>query len=148
MSATQEHIDAMKGRLRFGDAEECRALGYDPDDALQESFTESCYNVTVLKEDVPIAMAGVRPHPSLLSNEGLPWCLTTEEVLEVPKTFMRLSKSVVHDLFARKYNYLFNVVDARYNQAVRWLKWLGYTIDDAQPLGVNGEMFHLFWMRS
>jgi hypothetical protein len=28
--------------------------------------------------------------------------------------------------------------------SVRWLAWMGFTIDEPEPIGVNGEMFHLF----
>jgi hypothetical protein len=40
-----------------------------------------------------------------------------------------------------------NYVDARHARSIRWLKWLGFTIEEARPMGFAGLPFHPFGMR-
>jgi hypothetical protein len=44
------------------------------------------------------------------------------------------------------YPQLENHVDARNRRALRWLGWLGFTIEAPAPWGVEGRPFHRFWM--
>lgn len=146
--ATQEHIDALKGRLRPADEAECMSLGYTGSQALQESFDASTICVVGMHRKVPVYAGGVSPLGSLLGNDGVAWCLTTPEVFNLARSFMRTTRAVIHKMFLPRYKNLYNVVDARYNAALKWLCWLGFTIEAAQPLGVGGEMFHPISLRS
>ena len=41
---------------------------------------------------------------------------------------------------------MFNYVDARHTDAIRWLKWLGFTLHPATPYGPFDLPFHKFTM--
>ena len=38
-----------------------------------------------------------------------------------------------------------NYCDARNSITVRWLKWLGFTVEEAEPYGVYNMPFHHFY---
>ncbi|BCS53306.1 hypothetical protein GSbR_21680 [Geobacter sp. SVR] len=57
----------------------------------------------------------------------MPWFLSTGEVSAFSKTFLKGSREVILR-FHEKYDVLSNTVDSRHEVAIRWLKWLGFTI--------------------
>ena len=146
--ASQGLIDVLGRRLREADELECQALGLSGAQALQESYQNSTVATVVLKDGEPIAAGGVAPAGSVLSSTGVPWCLTGSGLQSAGKSFLRASRKMVHEYMMSNYKFLYNLVDVRYEAAIRWLKWLGFTFENAVPAGVNGEMFYPFWMRS
>lgn len=78
---------------------------------------------------------------------GAPWLLGSPALTRRPLDLLRPARAVVAD-WLRVYGVLLNYVHAEHRESVRWLKWLGFTVEDPQPLGVRGEMFRPFWMRA
>lgn len=76
---------------------------------------------------------------------GVPWMVTTDHIGTDPRGFLRASKAVLVEMFQRHHQ-LINYVDARNVAAIRWLAWLGFTIDEAVPYGVKGLPFRRFTM--
>ena len=76
---------------------------------------------------------------------GVPWMVTTDHIASDPRGFLRASKAVLAEMLQRHHQ-LINYVDARNVAAVRWLAWLGFTIDEAVPYGPQGLPFHKFHM--
>ena len=66
---------------------------------------------------------------------------------QVPFTFARMSRPFLR-LMKDRHLRLTNHVDVRNALAIRWLRWLGFTLDPAAPAGPFGFMFHHFWMEA
>jgi hypothetical protein len=112
--------------------------------AVQTSVIMSTYSKTGLVNDELVCMWGVCPI-SLLSGSGSPWMLGTDLITEKQRIFLRRSKPWLDDI-RKDYRYLENFVDARNTMSIKWLKWLGFEMDEAEPYGIHGEPFHKFTM--
>lgn len=112
--------------------------------AVQTSVIMSTYSKTGLVNGELVCMWGVCPI-SLLSGSGSPWMLGTDLITEKQRIFLRRSKPWLDDI-RKDYKYLENFVDARNTMSIKWLKWLGFEMDEAEPYGVHGEPFHKFTM--
>ncbi len=144
--ATAKDVDCLGPRLRTADVEEIRAAsGLLPAVALRRSYDFSTHVWAVRELDGrPIALWGVGPL-SLVEGRGCPWLLAADAFESLGRDIARLSRPLLADM-RDHYPRLENQVDARRTQAVRWLSWLGFTIDPAAPRGVDGRMFHRFWI--
>ncbi len=78
---------------------------------------------------------------SFLSDVGYPWILPTIHMSNHTKSFLKGTKPVL-DFWLRKYSHLENYVPAAFTEAIRWLKWAGFSISDAEPIGVNKQLVH------
>jgi len=144
--ATQELVSSLFGRLRKSDRQEVWASSNkDVDDALQKSFEAStkCWNI--VHGGRAIAAFGVAPN-TMASHIGSPWLLGTEEIKDVRISFLEASIEYTRYMI-EDFEVLMNYVDARNTLSIRWLGWLGYTIEKPEPYGPEGMPFHLFWMR-
>lgn len=92
--------------------------------------------------DKPVAIFGVAP-VSLLSGIGSPWMLATPEAERHPRTLVTGGRRYLSRM-RTSYSSLFNYVDARNEQSIRWLSRLGFSILPAAPYGLQGEPFHRF----
>lgn len=61
--------------------------------------------------------------------------------------FLRACAPVVREM-GTDYLTLRNHVDIRNHLAIRWLQWLGFTLDDPIPFGPFGFKFHPFNMQT
>lgn len=136
--------------LRAADVEEIRAAsGLAPAEALRRSYDLSSHiwaarDLKDRSNAPPIALWGVGPL-SLVEGRGCPWLLAADALDVHGHDVARLSRpflAAMRDLYPR----LENHVDARHTRAVRWLSWLGFTIDPAMPWGIEGRPFHHFWI--
>ncbi len=114
--------------------------------AVKTSVNLSSYSKTGLVNDELVCMWGVCPI-SLLSSSGSPWMLGTDLIEKKQRVFLRRSKPWLDDI-RKDYRYLENFVDARNVLSVKWLKWLGFEMDEAEPYGIHGEPFHKFTMET
>lgn len=78
---------------------------------------------------------------------GAPWLLGSPEIARKPWALLRPARAVVAEWLA-EHGMLLNYVYAKHRQSVRWLTWLGFTVEPPRPLGVRGELFSPFWMRA
>ena len=128
-----EHA-AIAPYLRQADADEIMALsGLAPAVAVAYSIAHTQRGFAALLDGKPAAIFGI--------SDDLIWLVGTDEITKHPITFFRETRRHFHEL-TRGYNYLHNCVDARNKLHLRWLKWLGFEIEDAQILGVEGRLFH------
>ena len=114
--------------------------------AVETSVNLSTYAKTGLVNDELVCMWGVCPI-SLISSSGSPWMLGTDLIEKKQRIFLRRSKPWLEDI-KKDYKTLENHVDERNTLSVRWLKWLGFEMNKAEPYGVNGELFHKFTMET
>lgn len=86
---------------------------------------------------------------ALLSSTWIPWSLSSELVDRHPRLFWRASRGVLGELVAElpAGHVLEQFVDARYDQAVRWVGRLGFTVEPARPFGALRLPFHRITLR-
>lgn len=90
-----------------------------------------------------VALFGLQPHP-VLPGAGIPWMLCTRHLEAVPRRRMAaVSVSVVHQ-WRQQCRLLQNMVHRRNERAMRFVQWLGFTID-RRPFGPGGEFFVFTW---
>lgn len=129
--------------LRDEDLEEIKATSADTAlRAITRSYFVSTHCWSVYVDGVPCAIFGVAPI-SILGGVGSPWMMATADILKVRRQFVRECRTHVKEM-QKLYPRLVNFVDTRNNVSIRWLRWLGFDINDPVPYGVNGEMFHPF----
>lgn len=120
--------------LRQEDKDEIKALsGLMPETAVAFSIASSQTGYAAYYDGELSAVFGV-------SND-LIWLVGTDAITKHPITFFRTSKQIFYEL-TKGHNYLHNYVDARNKLHLRWLKWLGFIIEEAQILGVENRLFH------
>jgi len=133
--------------LRQADLDEAWAFyGRDPREMVMESFHKSHMCWTGLLAGEPVISFGCVTEDRLESR-GVPWLVGTPKLEQVPFTFARLSRPFLRRMKER-HICLTNHVDVRNGLAIKWLRWLGFTIDPAAPAGPFGLPFHHFWMEA
>lgn len=136
--------DAMPGdtwlmlpTVRQADIDELRALGATPEQCLRLGLQHSARATTVFLHGEPAGVVGIIDY----RDYRLPWAVFTTAIDRHPLPFLRGGRAWMRGVSGLLLNY----VDARNTMTIRWLKWLGFTIDDPIPYGVNGEPFSRFW---
>lgn len=144
--AAMDHVATIAARMRPADvAEVLASSGKSPHEALMFSLQRSAQAWTALVDGQPEVMFGVADL-NVLTRLGAPWLLGTDAVERNYRLFLRQSLSWREQLSGR-YSVLRNFVDDRNEVSKRWLAWMGFTLFDPVPAGVNGEMFRMFEMR-
>ena len=129
------------------DIDECWAASHStPLEALARSLAATPDAKAGLYKGQVVCMYGVA-EISILSNIGIPWLLGTDEIEAHSKYFLRQNRYYMKHV-KKKYAFLFNFVDARNMVAIRWLKWLGFSVYGAKPFGPDDMPFHRFEMQN
>lgn len=143
IEARPEHAVEVAARLRAEDAAEVWAIGrFTPLAAVEQSLDRSMRAWAWIEDGQPVALFGVGVE-SLIGGVGRPWLLTTAGVAQHRIRLARLSLNAlvrIREVRPR----LENWVDARYTVCLRYLRWLGFTVHPAEPMGVFGLPFHRF----
>ena len=140
---TLEMVESIAADMRAADAVEVWASHrHTPIEAIMSGWKLSQYSVVVMVDSDPCVIMGL-VNKDLLSGTGVPWLLGTERALKHTREFFRLSPPVIDEMLSvcRK---LYNYVHTDNKVSIKWLKWIGFTIEKPEPHGVNGEMFHRF----
>lgn len=141
------HMAELSLTMSSVDQREIWAAGHvKPWDAVFLGKMSSRDTKTFLADDQVMCIYGIGAGQSL-SWHGVPWMLSTENLWKHGLHFARGSVAWMKDAKAR-YIELVNYVDARNTRASRWLSWLGFTIEEAQPYGPDDTLFHRFVWRS
>ena len=111
--------------MRKDDVQELFAsTGSNPAQALIVAYLSShrhCYSLIL--EDEVVGMFGIN---RINEKVGIPWLLGSDKLTKYRVEFHKLAYKYLNT-FMDEYNVLFNYVDKRNWQAVRWLKVLGFT---------------------
>lgn len=144
--ATLEHVLYLAPRLRKADVEEMWAAHHvEPEMGLIISLEVSRdTGYTGLVDGKPVCIYGVAA-PSLLVDAGRPWMVGSDSIPKHSLRFLRESRKVVK-AWREQHPRMFNYVDARHDEAIKWLKWLGFSIHEAAPYGAGQLPFHRFTM--
>ena len=142
---TVEHVHQLVATMRTADQAEIWASAhYTPLEGLLASIRLTDETFTGLADGRVLCIYGVGK-VTLLSPVGHPWMLSSFLVESHVKAWARGSKAAFAGMiWNSNVMYLRNYVDARYTEAVRWLKWLGFTIHPAEPFGIEQLPFHPF----
>lgn len=145
VTATLDHANELAGRVRQADVDEFAAQDMTPWEVLKEGLTVSTLAWAGLRDGRVVCIFGIAT-PSILSGEGVPWMVGSEELDHCAYAFLRRSRMVVGHMLTLC-EHLENYVDSRNTRAVRWLRWLGFQIHEPAPHGPHGVPFHRFEMR-
>nr|BDD45115.1 hypothetical protein 5 [bacterium] len=144
--ALPEHIPVIAADVRPQDAAEFWAVAYStPERAMQQGVDYSDRVYTGRINGQPVCMFGVHCD-SLLERLGTPWMIGSRLLEQHAITFLRHCRAEVQKMLSG-YDMLENYVDARNAPAVKWIRWLGFTLEEAKPYGVLGVPFHRFFMK-
>ncbi len=128
--------------LRRADVEEIIAsCGLSPRLAVAFSMATADPGWAVELEGRTLAVFGASPAGG---GVGRPWLVGTDELEDYPVAFFRVSREIVEDMSA-KYDLLENWTDARNTLSLRWLEWVGFTLEPPEAFGPQGRLFHRFW---
>lgn len=141
LPATEDDARELAPLLRAEDRAEVIALGIEPVDGLLQSLAAAREAWTYRDDGRIICMAGVAPL-SLIGSTGVPWLLGSPLVASHRRAFMVETRRMVAQWLSI-FPVLRNVVDARYEAAIRWLRWLGFTVGEPFPLGSGSFRFAL-----
>ena len=146
ISTTEEHILELSQTMRKPDVDEVWAGWHKtPLEALRSSVKYTKQSWTGLANGRVVCMFGIA-QPSILSYAGTPWLLGSEELPKHFRTFLRGNKIYIKAI-KKEFEFLENYVDTRNVIAIRWLKWLGFKLNPAEPYGVEQRAFHKFTMK-
>lgn len=131
----------LAAHLHPDDAAELRAAGVDLSTALAGAPLQA-----LRWDGVLVALFGCVEHPSA-QGVGIPWLLCTVELDRVPRRAMAEISARVVSEWRASYRQLCNMVHRHNTRAVRFVRWLGFTVDLA-PCGPGGEFFVFQWRRA
>ena len=147
IETTQEHVDYVAARMRKADIDEIWASSLQtPKEALQLAFDDNTYMQTGIVKGEPVCIWGVSMG-SLIGPVGHPWMLGTE-ALEGPAgiAFLRRCRKPLKTM-RHGYGTLLNYVDARNIKAIKWLRFMGFTVSkETEEYGALKLPFHRFEM--
>jgi len=129
--ARPEDVEMIAPLLRAEDAREVMRLGCGPaSGCIRRAIAGSRMAGVFYRDEAPLCVFGV-----------------ADALSRSPRPFLRETRRWV-SAWMEHYSALTNYVDADYEKAIRWLRWLGFTIGDPEPYGAPGAMFCRIEMRS
>jgi len=133
--------------LRESDREELiAAYGDDIAMAVMDSYRLSQNVWVAYVDNVPFSIFGVAQSYDY-PDAGVIWLLGTDEILKNQMSFLRGSKEHFKQM-VKLYPFLYNFTHVNNKAAQRWLRWLGFTLEDPEPYGLKGELFIPFYRRN
>lgn len=134
--SVQSDVDWLQDNLRPEDEAEVIASHGSTKQALQDGFdySDECWTIVVSDTNEIAGMYGV-------GGEGVVWLLTSPPITKIWLPFLRGSRKWVKDI-NKKYPLLTNAVDADYQVAIDWLRFVGFTfIKRHETWGVGNKPF-------
>lgn len=117
-------------KLREADVVEVKAsLNMNPKQAIEESIDNSSILWIIKYDNKIIAVFGVA---RLNQTTGIPWLLGSTELHKIKFRIIKYSQLVVDNMFFydNDVKCLTNYVSVEHTDAIKWLKWLGFTISE------------------
>ena len=136
--ATREDIAHVSANLRWADILEADAMyGIQPQLWLPEHQSKNT-QALVVDAGYTIGLAGVEPwSPDI----GQIWMVSTPQLYDHRYEFLRKCKRFIAEAH-NTYPVLFNYVDARQTDHLKWLSWCGFRSVSLQKRGAYGLPFH------
>jgi hypothetical protein len=141
--STNEDVEFLKNRLRFEDIAEIWAShNHTPEKALRLSLEYSDPCLTIEDNGKPVGMFGVTPE-SMLGNKAVIWLLASDDIEKIKIRFLRNCKIFINSML-NQYPYLYNFIDERNKESIKWLKFLGASFSGPVKFGVEQMPFLFF----
>jgi hypothetical protein len=141
----QSDCDAIAENMRLPDIEECLALGFTPIDALHASVISSLSTRTATLDGYPVAIFGISVDED--SRVGSPWMLGTSAFDRHGMKLVKFSRDWVRGMIGL-FDTLENYVHAENTRSIRYLKLIGFTVEEPTPYGVYDKPFCRFYMEN
>jgi hypothetical protein len=143
---TYPNLKYIADNLTPADRDEIAATspGRKPVKVLQRSVRDSYECFVVAWNDEPQLVFGITTTDA---GVGIPWMLSTGGMVRWPKAFMKGAHRIVQR-WLKMHGVLFNCVHARHAVAIRWLRALGFDVQEHEVVGVNEEPFFRFEMKA
>ena len=144
-----DHLFYLANHMAEDDRRECEALGFGPLRALRRSLELSVFSWTGMLTPgmKPVCMWGLIPFGGLLSGQAAPWFSSTDELGRHRVFFVKRNRKFLRRMLDL-YPHLTDYVDVRHKRAIRWLKWLGFTVGpEIKTFGPNSMPFYKFEMK-
>jgi len=146
---TAEDIETIAANPRPADLAEVGATSdMTFKQALQQGMDISSHALTVTVDGEPVAVFGVVPW-SAITGMAAVWMLGSAALdgRVARRAVVKYGHHALAYLRDRYPGMLFNCVAASNTSAVRFLRWLGFTLKPAVPYGRRGELFHPFYIQ-
>lgn len=125
--AISADIAFLAPKMRKADRDEIKASdNIGAAEALMTPFQEKghrTWSVIGTEEEYVVGMFG--SVPTLDRDYGVAWLLSSDELFNYKKEFIRQSPEWVAQM-GKNYKYLYNWVDCRNTKSIKWLKHLGF----------------------
>lgn len=145
--AEDHHVDQLSPLVREQDAQEMWvAFRKTPEAGLRLSLHTAMMAWAGYIDDEIVCMFGISPSNVLLGRAA-PWFVASEGITQHQVAFLRRCKPIVSDMLDM-YPHLENWVWEDNRLAKRWLRWLGFELQAAEPFGFERRPFHRFEMRA
>lgn len=142
VTATVDHIEPIANNCRQADMNECWAIAaLTIREALMRSLATADEALVGRANEEPGVMYGVTSGGDRI---GQIWLISTYLVDQHQRAFLERSR-LEFARFKAQYDRLFNFVDVRNKKAIRWLRWLGFTVDGPINYGLFGQPFYYFY---
>jgi len=144
--AEHHHTDFSKNfAVRFSDLMEA----YKMDRTKPQELIDQCLDAEGSKyvaydRHGPLALFGCVPADTEV-GVGIPWFIASERISKYPKALTQTALLFL-DIELRKYKVLFNFTDYENRSAVKWLRYLGFGLQDVREF--LGSKFYPFIRRS
>lgn len=140
------HGDHIAANMRPSDRKEIYYLAaLTPPAAIKATAAMSAYGKTALVNGEPCVIWGVARR-TFLSDVGVPWLLGTPLAEQYQFRFGRATR-VYFEEAASRFPVMENYALAENRKTIRWLKWLGFDMEEAQPYGAFNAPFVRFGRR-
>lgn len=143
--STVDDIFYLQSRLRESDVREIWACSNrTPTEALERCLKESIFCCTILNGS-PIGVFGISP-VTILGNRASVWFLATNGLEKIQRRFIKNSRYFIK-MMLDFYPYLYNWVDDRNKDSIRWLRMCGATVEEPKPYGKEQLPFRYFYFQ-
>lgn len=143
-SPTPADIAFLAANMRQADIAEIQAAGDTRNlfDVVADGVADSALCVAVESCGELLCIGGAAGR-SLMSSNGIAWMLCTKAIEKHNRLFVMHGRECVSVLLLR-YASLHNCVDANNVKSIRWLKKMGFAIQEPMPHPISGRMFCRF----
>lgn len=115
------------------------ATGQSFEEALIDSINSSSEYFFLEQNGDILGATGVVPF-DYIDGVACTWMLTTTYMKKYPIYLVRNTREVL-DYWGQSWKYLFNYVDNRYIDSLRWANHVGFKVYDPEPYGYLGLDF-------
>lgn len=138
--------EELLANLRQIDREEIEGMGATAEEGVQASilYTWPVYYGRNMDNGKLVACWGLQHLRQNGETICLIWCLGTDEIKKVKKSFMLESSKILRQ-WAAEYGELTNTVGTFNKDSMLWLKWLG--ADFGKPFLLGGKEYVKFYLR-